>query len=114
MAWKLPTPPKMKRVETKDKVEASRLKKDGFSQKKLKSGKFVLEKKFAKWEFFQEEIRVFLESLVFQDTESGHSSWLGRYQIDVVGGIEGTFLVFECKSSHDPKLSKTLTKEINV
>src|SRR3989344_4886001 len=113
MAWKLPTPPKKKRVETKDKTEASRLKKDGFSQKKLKSGKFVLEKSFAKWELFQEEIRVFLESLGFQDTESGHSSWLGRYQIDVVGGVDGTFLVFECKSSNHPKLKK-LTQEINV
>ncbi|HEY4479697.1 MAG TPA: DGQHR domain-containing protein [Candidatus Paceibacterota bacterium] len=114
MAWKLPSPAKKKRIETKDKAEAARLKKDGYLQKKLKSGRIVLEKKFAKWELFQEEVRVFLEALGFQDTESGHSSWLGRYQIDVVGGIEGTFLVFECKSSHDPKLSKTLTKEINV
>lgn len=114
MAWKLPTPPKMKRVETKDKVEASRLKKDGFSQKKLKSGKFVLEKKFAKWEFFQEEIRVFLDALGFQDTESGHSSWLGRYQIDVVGGMEGTFLVFECKSANQLKPPKSLASVINI
>jgi len=113
MLWKLPIPQKRKRIETKDKKEASRLKKAGFSQKRTKSGKFVLEKKLEKWEYFQEKVRVFLDTLSFQDIESGQASWLGRYQIDVVGGYEGTFLVFECKSASQPK-QKKLTQEINI
>lgn len=112
MVWKIPTAPKRKRIETKDKKEAARYKKAGFVLKKSKSGKFVLEKKLEKWEYFQERIRVFLDALGFQDIESGQASWLGRYQIDVVGGYEGTFLVFECKSANQPKL-KNLTKVIN-
>lgn len=113
MVWKLPLAHKRKRIETKDKKEAFNYKKAGFSQKKLKSGKFVLEKKLAKWEYFQEKVRVFLDALGFQDIESGQASWLGRYQIDVVGGYEGTFLVFECKSADQPKRKK-LTQEINI
>ena len=113
MTWKLPTAPKTKRIETKDKKEASDFKKIGFSQKRMKNGKFVLEKKLEKWEYFQEKVRVFLDALGFQDIESGQVSWLGRYQIDVVGGYEGTFLVFECKSSNQPK-QKKLTQEINI
>ena len=112
MIWKLPTPPKIKRIETKAKKEASNFKKVGFSQKRMKNGKFVLEKKLEKWELFQEKVRVFLDALGFQDLESGATSWLGRYQIDVAGGHEGTFLVFECKSAHQPKL-KRVTPEIN-
>src|SRR3989338_2733970 len=106
MAWKLPIPQKIKKIETKDKKKA------GFSQKKQKNGKFVLEKKLKKWEYFEEKVRVFLDALGFQDIESGQSSWLGRYQIDVVGGYEGTFLVFECKSVDQPRRKK-LTQEIN-
>ena len=79
----------------------------------MKSGRFILEKKLEKWEYFQEKVRVFLDALSFQDIESGQSSWLGRYQIDVVGGYEGTFLVFECKSANKPK-QKKLTQEINT
>ena len=56
---------------------------------------------------------MFLDALGFQDIESGQTSWLGRYQIDVVGGYEGTFLVFECKSTNQPKQRK-LTQEINI
>ncbi|MFA6533718.1 MAG: DGQHR domain-containing protein, partial [Patescibacteria group bacterium] len=37
---------------------------------------------------------------------------LGRYQIDVFGGYEGTFLVFECKSVNEPK-RKTIRQIIN-
>jgi DNA sulfur modification protein DndB len=113
MLWKLPSPPKIKRIETKDKKEAADFKKAGFSQKRMKSGKFVLEKRLEKWEFFQEKVRVFIDVLGFQDIECGQSSWLGRYQIDVVGGYEGTFLVFECKSANQPKRKK-LTQEINI
>src|SRR3989338_8831015 len=112
MAWKLPTPPKRKRIETKDKKEASNFKKAGFSQKRMKSGKFVLERKLEKWEYFQEKVRVFLDSLGFQDIESGQTARLGRYQIDVFGGYEGTFLVFECKSASEP-IRKTLRQIIN-
>ena len=43
MAWKLPIPQKIKKIETKDKKEASLLKKLDFL-KKAKNGKFVLEK----------------------------------------------------------------------
>jgi DNA sulfur modification protein DndB len=111
--WKVPNPPRKKRIETRDKKEASRLKRLGFIEKRLKSGRFILEKKLAKWEIFQEKIRILLEVLGFQDIECGQASWLGRYQIDVVGGYEGTFVVFECKSSGQPKLKK-LTQEINV
>ena len=111
--WRVPNPPSRKRVETRDKKEASKLKGLGFVQKKLRSGRFILEKKLAKWEIFQEKIRILLEVLGFQDIECGQASWLSRYQIDVVGGYEGTFIVFECKSSSQPKLKK-LTQEINT
>ena len=76
MAWKLPTPPKRKRIETKDKKEVSTFKKAGFSQKRTKSGRFVLEKKLEKWEYFQENVRVFLDAIGFQDIESVQVSWL--------------------------------------
>jgi DNA sulfur modification protein DndB len=111
--WRVPNPPNKKRIETKNKREASILKKLGFVQKKLRSGRFILEKKLAKWELFQEKLRILLEVLGFQDIECGQTSWLGRYQIDVVGGYGGTFVIFECKSSGQPKLKK-LTQEINV
>jgi len=110
--WKVPNPPNRKRVETRDKKEASKLKRTGFVQKKLRSGRFILEKKLAKWEIFQEKIRILLELLGFQDIECGQISRLGRYQIDVMGGYEGTFIVFECKSSSKPK-SKNIKKIIN-
>lgn len=118
MAWKLPIPQKIKKFETKDKKEASLLKKAGFSQKKQKNGKFILEKKLEKWEYFEEKVRVFLDALGFQDIESGQSSWMkkeeGKYQIDVVGGYDGTFLVFECKSSSQSSTRQTLTQIINI
>jgi len=110
--WRIPNPPSRKRVETRARKEASKLKRLGFVQKKLRSGKFILEKKLAKWEIFQEKVRILLEVLGFQDIECGQISRLGRYQIDVVGGYEGTFVVFECKSSGQPK-SKNITKIIN-
>ena len=54
----------------------------------------------------------------FQDIESGQSSWMkkeeGRYQVDVVGGYDGTFLVFECKSSSQLSTRQTLTQIINI
>ncbi|MFA6993367.1 MAG: DGQHR domain-containing protein [Patescibacteria group bacterium] len=112
MPWKLPIPSKIKRIETKDKKEAASFKKAGFSQKRMKSGKFVLERKLPKWEYFQEKVRVFLDVLGFQDIECGQSARLGRYQIDVFGGYEGTFLVFECKSVNEPK-RKTIRQIIN-
>ncbi|MFA6533913.1 MAG: hypothetical protein WCT37_01935, partial [Patescibacteria group bacterium] len=65
MPWKLPIPSKIKRIETKDKKEAASFKKAGFSQKRMKSGKFVLERKLPKWEYFQEKVRVFLDVLGF-------------------------------------------------
>src|SRR3989344_1278240 len=80
--WKIKSPQKKKKIETKDEAEAARYKAAGYFQKKLKSGKIVLEKKFQKWELFQENVRIFLEALSFEDTESGQASWLGRYQIE--------------------------------
>src|SRR3989344_3490665 len=75
-------------------------------------------KKLEKWEYFEEKVRVFLDALGFQDIESGQSSWMkkeeGRYQIDVVGGYDGTFLVFECKSSSRSSTQQTLTQIINI
>lgn len=113
MFLKLPAPQRIKKIETKDSKEAKNYKKEGFFQRKTRSGKFILTKKLEKWELFQEKVRIFLDALRFEDIESGQSSWLGRYQIDVVGGFDGTFLVFECKSSSQPKLKK-LTQEINI
>lgn len=113
MFLKLPSPLKIKKIETKDSKEARNYQKAGFIQRKTKSGKFILTKKLEKWELFQEKVRVFLDALRFEDIESGQASWLGRYQIDVVGGFDGTFLVFECKSASQPKLKK-LTQEINI
>jgi DGQHR domain-containing protein len=112
MVWKLPSPQKRKQIETKDKKEVSNLKKAGFLQKKMKNGKFVLEKKLGKWEFFEEKVRMFLDVIGFQDIECGYAARLGRYQIDVFGGYEGTFLVFECKSASEP-IRKTLRQIIN-
>lgn len=109
----LPKPISKKRIETTDKKEASRLKKLGFTEKQISGTSFVLEKRLEKWEVFQERVGVLLEALGFEDIAVGQSSWLGRYQIDVVGGYDGTFLVFECKSSNEPKLKK-LTTEINI
>lgn len=113
MFWKLPSPQKTKKIETKVRSEANNYKKAGFIQKKTRSGKFILLKRLEKWEIFQEKVRVFLEALRFDDIESAQASWLGRYQIDVVGGFDGTFIVFECKSASQPKLKK-ITQEINI
>ena len=54
-----------------------------------------------------------LQSLECEDIDWGHSCWLGNYQIDVVGGYEGTFLVFECKSAEQPKF-KNIRNEITI
>lgn len=113
MIWKLRSPEKRKIIETKDKAEAKKYKKLGYAQKELKTGQFILQKRLKRWEYFQEEVRVFIDSLGFQDVVSGQESWLGRYQIDVAGGYDGTFLVFECKSTDQPKLKK-ITQEINI
>ena len=40
MVWKLQKPKKYKKIETKDSKEASKLKKSGYLERKLKSGKF--------------------------------------------------------------------------
>ncbi len=113
MYWKLPAPIKKRKIETSDKQEASRLKKLGFTQKTLSGDRYVLEKKLQKWEIFEEKIGVLLDSLGFEDTAVGSTSWLGRYQIDAAGGYEGTFLVFECKSTGQPR-QKKITTELNI
>lgn len=102
MNFKLNIPPKNKVIITEDKVEAYKYKKQGYSQK-IKHGKFVLWKKLKKWEFLQDRIGYLLKDLKFNDVEMGQSCLFGGRQIDVAGGYEGTFLIFECKSSDTPK-----------
>ncbi len=113
--WKVPSPQKNKLVEieleNKDEIES--FKKVGFLIKKTDNGKIILEKKFKKWELFQERVRILLEILGFDDIESGYNSWLGRYQIDAVGGKNGTLLVVECKSADQPK-KKSIANEIDI
>ena len=109
--WRLPITSRVKKVVTTKKSEVSYFRKHGYSirQSRLSS---IATKRLADWEFFQERIANFLTALQFQDVNSGHSSWLGKYQIDAVGGYDGTFLVFECKSKNQPGV-KTITKELN-
>jgi DNA sulfur modification protein DndB len=113
MFLKIRSPPSKKTEETLDPKKAEKLKKEGYSCRVQKSGKFILTKKLAKWEIFEEKVRIFLEALNFKDVDSGQGSWLSRYQIDACGGYEKTFLVIECKSSENPKLKK-LINEINT
>ncbi len=111
--WQLLRPLKRKVFETTEKEEAERFAKQGYSVRHLADGRYRVQKRLAKWEYFQERVKLLLQALGFEDVESGQASWLGRYQIDVVGGYDGTLLIFECKSADQPKLKK-LTKEINI
>lgn len=110
MNWKLKVPPKKIVIEPQDKAEESKFEKIGF-KRKIKKGRLVLVKRLKKWEYFQDKVSCLLQSFKFEDIEWGHSCWLGSYQIDAVGGYEGTFLVFECKSAEQPKF-KNIRSEI--
>jgi DNA sulfur modification protein DndB len=100
---KLPKPKKEWRyLVPEGRVEKFR--EDGFHVGQKKSqNRVVVSKRIPAWRQFEEEIRIlFKNGLQLTDVNGGPLFRIGGFQLDVVGGIEDTLLVVECKSKNEP------------
>ena len=65
-------------------------------------GKCVVTKRKSEWEKFEEETLIlFRDGLKLRDVNGGPTFRIAGFQIDIVGGLEGTLLVVECKSKRE-------------
>jgi DNA sulfur modification protein DndB len=106
------TLPRIPRVDRKSIDEADRrsfLKRGYTESTNRRFGRIVMVKRLRPWEVFEEEVRRFCKhSLELADVDGGYGFRIGDYQIDAVGGISDHLVLFECKSSGDPKKSLRL------
>jgi DNA sulfur modification protein DndB len=100
---KLPKPKKeWRHLIPEGKVEKFR--KAGFHIGRKKSqNRVVASKKIPAWGQFEEEVLIlFKNGLQLTDVNGGPAFRIAGFQLDVVGGIEDTLLVVECKSKNEP------------
>lgn len=100
---KLPKPKKEWRYLVKAE-EAEKFCKIGFHVGQKKSqNRVVVSKRIPVWRQFEEEVRIlFKNGLQLTDVNGGPAFRIAGFQLDVIGGIEETLLVVECKSKNDP------------
>src|SRR5205823_11152638 len=100
---KLPKPKKEWRYLIPE-GEAEKFRKAGFHVGKKKSqNRVVVSKRIPAWGQFEEEIRIlFKNGLQLTDVNGGPTLRIAGFQLDVVGGIEDTILVVECKTKNQP------------
>jgi len=100
---KLPKPRKEWRyLITEAQVEKFR--EAGFHVGSKKSqNRVIVSKRIPAWGQFEEEIFIlFKNGLQLTDVNGGPAFRIAGFQLDVVGGIEDTLLVVECKSKNQP------------
>ena len=62
-------------------------------------GKYVVTKRKPEWKKFEDEVLIlFRDGLKLSNVNGGAAFRIAGYQLDVIGGIENTLLVVECKS----------------
>ncbi len=98
----IPKPKKEWKAVVPEK-EAEKYLQAGFSlAPKKKYGKSVLTKTKQSWEFLEEELLLFIEhGLKLEGVDGGPACRVAGNQVDVMGGLIGTFLIFECKSKKE-------------
>jgi DNA sulfur modification protein DndB len=115
--FSLPKPKREWRYRVSERDIADH-KASGFSVRPQKRrGQYVVTKRKPEWERFEDEVRIlFRDGLKLSDVNGGPAFRIAEYQIDVVGGIEDTLLVVECKSKRDlgRKSLRTALKEFWV
>lgn len=100
---KLPKPKKEWRYLVKEE-EVEKFRKVGFHVGQKKSqNRVVVSKKVPAWGQFEQEVLIlFKNGLQLTDVNGGPAYRIAGFQLDVVGGIEDTLLVVECKSKNQP------------
>src|SRR5713101_9856585 len=96
---RLPKPSRQWKAVVREK-EKDRYLRAGYTLAPRKRfGKAVLTKPKGRWELFEEDVLIYLrDGLRLDDVDGGPACRLAGYQVDACGGLDETFLVFECKS----------------
>ena len=84
--------------------DVEKFRREGFHVGQRKSrDRVVVSKRIPAWGQFEEEILIlFKNGLQLTDVNGGPAFRIAGFQLDVVGGIEDTLLVVECKSKNEP------------